>query len=160
MACYACARGFTDECDCPPPSKQASFGPEKKKKGKKAKPPVGPGSSRRKELITTSAGRKRAALEYEIIKGAPCEWRMRKNCGGGLHPIVGCATGTQENRHHGPDKDTSNNARNNMHIICSSCHNTWHAANDEYYDRDVYRELPHRPVEATIKDIIKAGRTK
>jgi hypothetical protein len=37
--------------------------------------------------------------------------------------------------HHGPDKNTLNNAPNNVHRICKSCHHAWHAANDVYYGK-------------------------
>src|SRR5437660_1251363 len=73
------------------------------------------------DKIGESAGRKRAAVKFEVNPDEPCEWRLQANCGGGLHPIVGCLTGKQQNRHHGPDKKTSNNDENNVHIICSQC---------------------------------------
>lgn len=102
-----------------------------------------------------STGRKRAAqlypfltLDGRIIKrgdGTPdsdrrdCEWAGKDRCGGGTNPIKGCGqgglpTGKQHARHHGPDKNTLNNEEGNVHRICHSCHNRWHAANDPDYD--------------------------
>lgn len=51
-----------------------------------------------------STGRKRAAKMYPLNREHSCEWQGKANCGGGLHPIVGCLQGMQEARHHGPDK--------------------------------------------------------
>lgn len=99
-----------------------------------------------------STGRKRAAKMYPIADGAPCEWKNKKNCGGGKHPIVGCATGTQQARHHGPDKNTLNNEKGNVHRICHTCHNRWHTENDEgYVWGDIYN--PHNPVAATLDEL-------
>lgn len=86
-----------------------------------------------------STGRKRAAVLYPLLRkdsGEPedCDWRNKTNCGGGKHPIVGCIAGTQQSRHHGPDKNTLNNSKGNVHRICHKCHNTWHAQNDPTYD--------------------------
>lgn len=80
-----------------------------------------------------STGRKRAAKMYPLAEGAPCEWQGKKNCGGGENPIIGCINGTQQARHHGPDKNTLNNEKGNVHRICHLCHNRWHARNDEGY---------------------------
>lgn len=80
-----------------------------------------------------STGRKRAAIMYPLIEGADCEWRAQTNCGGGSSPIVGCIDGKQEARHHGPDKNTLNNEHGNVHRICHTCHNRWHARNDPDY---------------------------
>jgi hypothetical protein len=80
-----------------------------------------------------SAGRKRAAVMYEISPGQVCEWAWSKQCGGGIEPIVGCTGRPASNIHHGPDKSTLNNVRDNISVICTFCHNRWHVANDKYY---------------------------
>lgn len=80
-----------------------------------------------------STGRKRAAAMYPIAPGQVCEWAGLKRAGGGVVPIVGCIGRPASDRHHGPDKNTMNNAANNVHRICDHCHNTWHALNDPYY---------------------------
>ena len=105
-----------------------------------------------------STGRKRAAKLYPIMKTDPCEWRMKKNCGGGLHPIVGCFNGFQVDRHHGPDKDTRRNERANIHLICKTCHNRWHAKNNEGYDRELSMRLPHSPESATEAEVLEADK--
>lgn len=99
-----------------------------------------------------STGRKRAAKMYPLDPEAECEWRMRKNCGGGTYPIVGCLKGLQEARHHGPDKNTLNNEKGNVHRICHYCHNRWHTLNDPDYVWSANHEL-HSPWPATIIDI-------
>jgi hypothetical protein len=99
-----------------------------------------------------STGRKRAAKAYPLDPEADCEWRMRKNCGGGQFPIVGCMKGKQQARHHGPDKNTLNNERGNVHRICHQCHNRWHTLNDPDYVWGAIHPL-HEPYEATIADI-------
>lgn len=106
-------------------------------------------------LDPKSTGRKRAATLYPLNRGSFCEWRDLANCGGGKHPIIGCASGYQENLHHGPDKDTLNNTRDeddvtkrNVHKICSNCHNRWHAANDKDYDPTIV----HEPREADFSE--------
>lgn len=99
-----------------------------------------------------STGRKRAAAKFPLDETAPCEWSMKKNCGGGKFPITGCVTGLQMARHHGPDKNTLNNDVGNVHRICATCHNRWHTLNDEGYDWSTVHE-PHSPREATVIDI-------
>lgn len=96
-----------------------------------------------------STGRKRAAMMYPIFPGKACEWRGKKNCGGGLHPIVGCIEGVQEHVHHGPVKNTLRNEPTNVHRICATCHNRWHGANNPVYDEELYDTLPHQPQPAT-----------
>src|ERR1043166_6676629 len=64
-----------------------------------------------------STGRKRAAQLYPINNADPCEWRGKRNCGGGTNPIIGCLQGFQIHRHHGPDKNTLNNSEGNVHRI-------------------------------------------
>ena len=80
-----------------------------------------------------STGRKRAAAMYPITEGMICEWSKLAKAGGGVVPIVGCLGNLAVNIHHGPDKNTLNNNPENIHRICSPCHNYWHAKNDEYY---------------------------
>lgn len=100
-----------------------------------------------------STGRKRAARWYPLDATALCEWNMKKNCGGGKFPITGCATGLQQARHHGPDKNTLNNEKGNVHRICHSCHNRWHTLNDDgYVWGDVHDE--HDPSTCSLQDII------
>lgn len=98
-----------------------------------------------------STGRKRAAVLYPIEDGAKCEWRRLAYAGGGKRPIVGCVEGLQENRHHGPDKNTLNNAEGNVHRICAGCHNLWHHLNDE----DYHPQLGHKPRVATDEELVK-----
>lgn len=99
-----------------------------------------------------STGRKRAAKMYPLDPEADCEWCMQKNCGGGDFPIVGCLSGKQEARHHGPDKNTLNNEKGNVHRICHFCHNRWHTLNDPDY---VWAAIhnPHAPRQATAIDV-------
>lgn len=99
-----------------------------------------------------STGRKRAAKLFPLDEEADCDWKMRKNCGGGKTPIVGCVNGKQEARHHGPDKNTLNNEKGNVHRICHTCHNRWHTLNDEKYIPGAVQEF-HAPIEASITDI-------
>jgi hypothetical protein len=80
-----------------------------------------------------STGRKQAARWFPLDPDALCEWAMKTNCGGGPHPITGCATNLQQARHHGPDKNTLNNDKGNVHRICHTCHNRWHTLNDPDY---------------------------
>lgn len=102
--------------------------------------------------IGVSAGRKRAAVLHQIDPIRACEWRWKKNCGGGKYPIVGCLGGSQQHRHHGPVKNTARNESNNVHLICTNCHNRWHTLNDEDYDEQINNTLPHKPVPATLEE--------
>lgn len=79
-----------------------------------------------------STGRKRAAKLYPLEPSMPCEWRGLYFAGGGMYPIIGCKAGLQEHRHHGPDLSTLNNTEGNVHRICTTCHNRWHADNDGF----------------------------
>lgn len=89
----------------------------------------------------TSTGRKRAAQLYPIMEGMLCEWAGLKFAGGGVEPIIGCSGQiltadkgpTRGDRHHGPDKNVISNEPGNVHRICSTCHNRWHALNNKYY---------------------------
>lgn len=92
-----------------------------------------------------STGRKRAAQMYPIEVGMVCEWANLKFAGGGVVPIVGCIGRAATDRHHGPDKNTMNNAPGNVHRICSFCHNTWHGVNDPFYGPRPDQTLPFVP---------------
>lgn len=93
-----------------------------------------------------STGRKRAAVAYPIQAGQVCEWAFRKNAGGGIEPIIGCAGRPASHIHHGPDKSTLNNDRDNISLVCEFCHNRWHVANDKFYGKrpeDNSTWIPH-----------------
>jgi hypothetical protein len=92
-----------------------------------------------------STGRKRAAEMYPIHPGMVCEWAGLRRAGGGVVPIVGCVGRPASDRHHGPDKNTMNNAPSNMHRICDYCHHTWHAVNDPHYGERPEHTLPFIP---------------
>lgn len=83
--------------------------------------------------------------ERGIEIGSPCEWRGLANAGGGRHPIVGCRDGVVRHIHHGPDKNWFNNSPGNLHGICHTCHNRWHARNDPCY----FPSIGHSPRPAT-----------
>jgi hypothetical protein len=95
-----------------------------------------------------STGRKRAAALAPIFPDMLCEFSGLRHAGGGVIPIVGCNGHRlvdekgqrddglwQGDRHHGPDKNTLNNAVGfNLHRVCVSCHHRWHSLNDPFYD--------------------------
>lgn len=142
--CIKCARGFCLECGSCPCCKgeisefEVPVSAEKTRFSKSSDELRDP----------KSTGRKRAAELYPLIPDAPCEWRGQKNCGGGRFPIVGCLNGIQTNRHHGPDKDTTNNSSGNLHRICAKCHQRWHWLNDYL--------PPHKPEKATPAEIAQS----
>jgi hypothetical protein len=138
--CLSCARGFYFECGHEPPPEIPQVLTEAPKKERFAN-----------RNVSVSAGRKRAAELYPLDQTKPCEWAGLANVGGGKHPILGCqpGQGLQKHRHHGPDKDTTNNEPGNVHRICHRCHNYWHAKND----RD-YEPLPHAPHAAAPVDAV------
>jgi hypothetical protein len=156
MGCPSCGRGFHSECtnqqgcvDChvhvdPIITSIRTIGASK---GAPIKNP---------EDVTDplSTGRKRAAMQYPIFKDKPCEWRGKKNCGGGLVPIVGCINGFQRHVHHGPVKNTLRNEPTNVHRICNHCHNRWHAKNDPVYNEEEYEKYPHSPEPATETELL------
>lgn len=144
--CLSCARGFYSECGHTPPPVDTINETELEEE-----------STGGDRIVTISGGRKRAAATYRLDKDAPCEWRLLANCGGGKFPIVGCKLGKQVNRHHGPVKNTMRNERSNIHLICATCHNRWHAANDSHYDEALYDTLPHNPREATLEELLTSG---
>lgn len=101
-----------------------------------------------------STGRKRAAKLYPLDKESSCEWQGLRFAGGGQFPIVGCTSGLQQSRHHGPDKNTLNNDEGNVHRICHFCHNRWHTLNDPGYTPDNPGKK-HDPITiATVEDIM------
>lgn len=90
------------------------------------------------------AGRTRA--NRETVLSGPCQWAGLKYAGGGIKPLVGCLGNERVARHHGPDKGTLNNEVGvNLHDICTSCHNRWHALNDEFYEKPRPRTGPWFP---------------
>lgn len=100
-----------------------------------------------------STGRKRAANWFPLDDSKLCEWSMKTNCGGGQFPITGCAANLQQARHHGPDKNTLNNDKGNVHRICHSCHNRWHTLNDPNY---IWGEVhnQHSPETCGVAEIV------
>lgn len=129
-----------------------------------------------------STGRKLVARLYPIKPGMVCEWARKKNCGGGSNPIVGCLGNPASDLHHGPDKNTLNNEKGswgvgeaeNVHLICSFCHNRWHAANDGSYEKGYDRVAdqarpylpvgddwgPHEPVDADFDELVAEERRR
>lgn len=117
-----------------------------------------------------STGRKRAAEMYPIDPGMVCEWANLRYAGGGVVPIVGCVGRPATDRHHGPDKNTMNNAPGNVHRICSFCHNTWHGVNDPHYGERPEHTKPFIPAgqyklhdgetKATPQEIMDAERQR
>lgn len=148
-ACYSCAIGMFHECLDPEITDDGGIIPcgglvlsESESRGQHE--PLAPD----KITDATSTGRKRAVLVAPILDGMLCEWAGLKYAGGGVIPMVGCAGNKiadqkggspeegllQGDRHHGPDKNTINNAvGENLHRICKPCHNRWHALNDPFY---------------------------
>lgn len=153
MGCPSCGRGFHFECDnegC----ENCHTDPEVVIRNIKNTANVGAPIKDPEDVRDPhSTGRKRAAQLYPIFKGEACEWRGKKNCGGGI-PIIGCIDGVQQARHHGPVKNTLRNEPTNVHRICTKCHNRWHTVNDPEYDEKKYEDLPHSPEAATELDLI------
>jgi hypothetical protein len=158
MACISCGRGlhgecFNNPCCCSTGKKEESIpfsstGEDSPRIGRPPKP---------NSEITTSAGRKRAAILYPINEGESCDWQGLANCGGGKFPITGCLNGKQQHRHHGPIKNTSHNEDTNIHRICDNCHNLWHAKNDPVYSEEEYALLPHEPRQSTPAEKLARG---
>lgn len=150
--CLSCGRGFHRECKrC----RKGKCHSEEVQQSESIEVQISKRRSEDEYLDPKSTGRKRAAKLYPIDSEAPCEWQGKKDCGGGRRPIIGCLSGKQEHRHHGPVKNTLKNTEGNVHRICSDCHVHWHELNDLIYDEDDYRLLPHQPVPATAEEIIK-----
>lgn len=136
MGCLACVRDFHDECATEPCCcSQKSSTPEGLEWTKDDNKVIDP----------KSTGRKRAAKLFPLDRDKPCEWRGLSLAGGGRVPIIGCTDGNQTNRHHGPNKDTLVNDRANVHLICTTCHNRWHASNDPLYNDNSPDVTPHNP---------------
>lgn len=153
MSCISCGRGFINECTCESATEEKPQANSENEDWSGAgyendEPKRGPGRPQKdpsEMLDPKSTGRKRAAQLYPLDPNAWCEWLNKANCGGGKHPILGCSSGKQRNIHHGPDKDTNNNHRSNIHLICPDCHNRWHAANDNDHDATI----SHAPYDAS-----------
>ena len=147
MACISCGRGIIGECDCATGEESLNETTDDSSPVADFKRAPGRPQKENAELIDpSSTGRKRAAQLYPLDPEAWCEWKDRANCGGGKYPILGCSNGKQRNIHHGPDKETTNNSRHNIHLICPDCHNRWHAANDGDHDKNI----PHAPRDASF----------
>lgn len=102
-----------------------------------------------------STGRKRAAMLYPIFADMKCEWAGLRYAGGGIEPIIGCNGNiiqpikkgpNKGDRHHGPDKSVINNSPENVHRICSPCHNRWHAQNNKFYGERPPADQPYLPL--------------
>lgn len=152
MICTPCVRGlheectnWQDDCCCGRQVEEPTLAPEPRPVGRPRKDD---------NDVTISAGRKRAAADYQVNRVAACEWSGKANCGGGKVPIQGCVGNSQVHRHHGPIKDTTHNERENIHLICATCHNTWHAKNNPIYDEQEYAALPHNPRQMTMAEVI------
>lgn len=111
-----------------------------------------------------STGRKRAVQVKPIPKeGMLCEWAKLRFAGGGVFPIIGCLGNNATDIHHGPDKNTLNNTLDNLHRLCSTCHNRFHTLNDPTYPPEnigyewlpLGQTRPHDPkTEATNEEIL------
>lgn len=150
MGCLACGRELHAECENTKDNR-CCCRQEAAKSLEETSSKVGRNYKDDNE-IGVSAGRKRAAVEYKIYPEKPCDWRWKKNCGGGKYPIIGCLGGMQEARHHGPVKNTSRNEPTNVHLICVNCHNRWHTLNDDDYDEAINEDLPHKPIPASLEE--------
>lgn len=104
-----------------------------------------------------STGRKMVKRMYPIEPGVVCEWAGKRVLGlpGGV--LIGCLGNPATDWHHGHDKNTLNNEKvslgvgtqENVHIICSPCHNLAHAQIDEHYppyDRVLEQDRPWLPL--------------
>lgn len=147
MGCASCGRGFHWECEegC----ESCHLEEERRVKELRSTPRGGWGVGQPIKdpddiRDRHSTGRKRAAIQFPIIKHRACEWQGQKNCGGGI-PIVGCIDGKQRDAHHGPIKDTLENTPGNVHRICKPCHNRWHTVNDKEYNEEKWAKTKHEP---------------
>ncbi len=158
MVCIECTRGFHSECGepccCANPTGPSIELPTLSEVVKLGRPP------KPDEEISESAGRKRAAELYNLEMGDDklCEWLGYANCGGGFVPILGCLRGRRTDIHHGPDKRTFVNERTNINLICSLCHNRWHAINDPKYGKNKCPEgiLPKKLRPMTKEEFVQA----
>lgn len=159
MGCPSCGRGFHSECEtgcdtCHPNIERLVIPYRGDSKGELSIGKGAPTKDPENVKDPFSTGRKRAAKMYPIFKAQPCEWRGKKDCGGGVNPIVGCLNGFQRDRHHGPVKSPLRNEPGNVHRICKDCHNRWHAKNDPEYIESKFNELPHNPSDATTDELM------
>lgn len=153
MACLGCGRGFHNECENDGCTTCHADVEETTRTFKRS---IGIGAPvKNTEDINDpySTGRKRAAIQYPLFRTNPCEWRGKKNCGGGT-TIIGCIKGLQQDRHHGPVKNPLRNEPGNVHRICKTCHNRWHEVNDSIYDEKTYDETSHSPEPATELELL------
>lgn len=162
MACVSCGGGFHWECNenpccCSQDSKieELEDDDDDNRRGRKRR--RGTTTYKRDSNLKDqqSTGRKRAAVLFPLDETAPCEWQGLSFAGGGRFPIVGCSSGTQQARHHGPDKNTLNNEEGNVHRICHRCHNRWHTKNDDGY---IWGDpgQPHDPVtKASLDQLVE-----
>lgn len=155
MACISCGSGLHNECDdepccCKSNPPVAALELEEDDEDDNWRKPRRQGKRDATLKDQQSTGRKRAAVAYPLDFEAPCEWKRLKLAGGGQFPLVGCREGLQQARHHGPDKNTLNNDKGNVHRICHTCHNRWHARNDPVY---VPGEIPNKHDDETMADI-------
>jgi len=155
--CVSCLQGFHSECNFPNECCCNESSPESLLSVVQAPGltteldiPSGGFTTAEEYYATTglkdphSTGRKRAKELYPLDYDAPCEWRYLKFAGGGESPIVGCTSGKQQSRHHGPNKSTVCNEEGNVHRICHDCHNVYHGINDPgYIWGDHIRRNPH-----------------
>lgn len=114
-----------------------------------------------------STGRKRAAKLYPLIdpngNKLPCDFQNRKSCLPSYMEVqidgCGVRTGTMPNfaqsRHH-HDYNVMNNERENIGLLCLSCHNLLHAKNDPYKDKIYERIYGVKPDTADLKHANKA----
>lgn len=147
--CLSCGRGLCNECHADiDPCCLADLKVDGPVKGLRS----GPRKLDEEVKDPRSTMRKRAQAikrDQGISLGSPCEWQGLSNAGGGNHPIVGCIDGVVRHIHHGPDKNWYKNEPSNLHGICNSCHNRWHARNDKCYNP----EKPHEPEQATYFEL-------
>lgn len=106
-----------------------------------------------------STGRKRAAKAYPLDRDAPCEWIGIKQPGGSAIELPDCINGKQQCRHHGPDYNTLNNDEGNVHRICHSHHNYWHAANDLLKDEAYLKQYGHKVDKSNLSQAAKELRS-
>lgn len=148
--CISCGRGLCDEChdleaaccldDLIIPAPVSSKVGRPQLPDHEVKDPRATMRKRAQKVLKEARG---------VEVGSICEWRNLANCGGGRHPIVGCRNGVVSHVHHGPDKDWFHNTPDNLHGICHSCHNRWHARNDPCYDPTI----KHNPRPATEDEL-------
>ena len=173
-ACYACAQGLVSECLDPQEQPDGTIIPciIRFASAERSRDAGGGALSPKDVTDAKSTGRKRAILVAPILEGMLCEWAGLRQAGGGVIPIVGCAgnqlsaekSGNADlgylpgHLHHGPDKNTLNNAPGtNLHRLCAVCHNRWHAANNEFYSGErPEAQLDAQAVTLTIELFLQA----